>query len=100
MPAAQVYPITQHPRFELLSGVGEFTSACGITFYRGSVFVAEPAHNLVHQDQILDSGSLYAATRAQNNSEFLASTDAVVSSGEYDDRSRRRLVPAWIITGW
>jgi putative membrane-bound dehydrogenase-like protein len=75
MPAAQVYPITQHPRFELLSGVGEFTSACGITFYRGSVFVAEPAHNLVHQDQIVDSGSLYTAKRAQNSSEFLSSTD-------------------------
>ncbi|HUS06876.1 MAG TPA: PVC-type heme-binding CxxCH protein, partial [Bryobacteraceae bacterium] len=76
MPASKVYPVTDHPRFELLSGVGEFTSACGITFYRGSTFVAEPAHNLVHQDQILDSGSLYAAKRAQNNSEFLASTDA------------------------
>jgi putative membrane-bound dehydrogenase-like protein len=76
MPAAQVYPITERPRFELLSGVGEFTSACGITFYRGSVFVAEPAHNLVHQDQIADSGSVYGAKRAQNNTEFLASTDA------------------------
>ena len=38
---ANVYPITLHPRFELLTVVGLFTSACGITFYRGSLFVAE-----------------------------------------------------------
>ena len=76
MPAAKVYPITDRPRFELLTGVGEFTSACGIVYYRGSVLVAEPAHNLVHQDEIADAGSLYRATRAQNNAEFLASTDA------------------------
>jgi putative membrane-bound dehydrogenase-like protein len=74
--AAKVFPITEHPRFELLSGVGQFTSACSITYYRGSTFVAEPAHGLVHQDLLNDGGSLYAAKRAQNNSEFLASTDA------------------------
>lgn len=74
--AAKVFPITEHPRFELLSGVGQFTSACSITYYRGSTFVAEPAHGLVHQDLLSDEGSLYEAKRAQNNSEFLASTDA------------------------
>ena len=35
-PAAKVYSIVEHPRFEMLSGVGQFTSACGITYYRGS----------------------------------------------------------------
>lgn len=74
--AAKVFPITEHPRFELLSGVGQFTSACSITYYHGSTFVAEPAHGLVHQDVLSEEGSLYAAKRAQNNSEFLASTDA------------------------
>ncbi len=34
--AAKVYSIVEHPRFEMLSGVGQFTSACGITYYRGS----------------------------------------------------------------
>ena len=28
----------RRPRFELLTGVGEFTSACGITFYLGGAF--------------------------------------------------------------
>jgi putative membrane-bound dehydrogenase-like protein len=74
--AAKVFPITEHPRFELLSGVGQFTSACSITYYRGSTFVAEPAHNMVHQDLLSDTGSLYTAKRAQENSEFLSSTDA------------------------
>lgn len=76
MPTAKVFPITQNPRFELLSGVGEFTSACGIAYYRGSTFVAEPVHNLIHQDLLVDGQSLYTAKRAQNQSEFLASTDA------------------------
>ncbi len=74
--AAKVFPITEHPRFEMLSGVGEFTSACGITFYRGATFTAEPVHNIVHQDALSDNGSLFLAKRGQENSEFLASTDA------------------------
>jgi putative membrane-bound dehydrogenase-like protein len=74
--AAKVFPTTEHPRFELLSGVGQFTSACSITYYRGSTFVAEPAHGLVHQDLLSEETSLYTAKRAQNNSEYLASTDA------------------------
>src|SRR5579872_2132114 len=75
-PAAKVFPITEHPRFEMLSGVGEFTSACGICYYRGSTFTSEPVHNIVHQDVLSDNGSLYLAKRAQPSSEFLASTDA------------------------
>jgi len=74
--AAKVFPTTEHPRFELLSGVGQFTSACSITYYRGSTFVAEPAHNIIHQDLLTEDGSLYTAKRAQENSEFLSSTDA------------------------
>ena len=74
--AAKVYPITLHPRFELLTEVGQFTSACGITFYRGSLFVAEPVHNLVHQDLLADAGAAFVARRAHPDVEFLASTDA------------------------
>jgi putative membrane-bound dehydrogenase-like protein len=74
--AAKVYPITLHPRFELLTEVGQFTSACGITCYRGSLFVAEPVHNLVHQDLLSGAGATYTARRAHPDVEFLASTDA------------------------
>jgi len=74
--AAKVYSIVEHPRFEMLSGVGEFTSACGITYYRGSSFTAEPVHGIVHRDALVDNGSLYLAKRAQDGVEFLASTDA------------------------
>ncbi len=74
-PAAKVFSITEHPRFEMLSGVGQFTSACGIAFFRGSTFTAEPVHNLVHQDVLSNAGSLFLAKRGQEGSEFLASTD-------------------------
>lgn len=74
--AAKVYSIVEHPRFEMLSGVGEFTSACGITYYRGSSFTAEPVHGIVHRDVLVDNGSLYLAKRAQEGVEFLASTDS------------------------
>jgi len=74
--AAKVYPITLHPRFELLTEVGQFTSACGITCYHGSLFVAEPVHNLAHQDLLADAGATFVAKRAHPDVEFLASTDA------------------------
>ncbi len=74
--AAKVYPITLHPRFEMLTEVGQFTSACGITFYRGSLFVAEPVHGLAHQDLLEDAGATFVAKRAHPDVEFLASTDA------------------------
>lgn len=84
-PASDVYPITQKSRVEMLSGVGSFTSACGITAYLGGVFppslglftlVAEPAQNLVHRDVLTASGVTYTARRAHEGVEFLASTDA------------------------
>jgi len=74
--AAKVFPITLHPRFEMLTEVGEFTSACGLTRYRDTLFVAEPVHGLVHQDKLVDSGATYSARRIHPNVEFLASTDS------------------------
>jgi putative membrane-bound dehydrogenase-like protein len=82
--AATVYPITQHPRVEMLSGVGSFTSACGITVYLGGRFpslglfslTAEPAQNLVHRDVLNPAGASYRAKRAHDRVEFLASSDA------------------------
>ncbi len=75
-PAAKVFSIVLHPRFEMLSGVGQFTSACGITYYRGSSFTAEPVHGIVHRDALSENGALYLAKRAHDGVEFLASTDA------------------------
>jgi putative membrane-bound dehydrogenase-like protein len=84
-PAADVYPITHRARVEMLSGVGAFTSACGLTVYLGGAFspslglfslVAEPAQNLVHRDILTPSGATYVAKRAHEGVEFLASTDA------------------------
>jgi putative heme-binding domain-containing protein len=84
-PAADVYPIARNARVEMLSGVGSFTSACGITLYLGGAFppslglfslVAEPAHNVVHRDILTPAGATHSARRAREGAEFLASTDA------------------------
>src|SRR5579872_1592164 len=82
--AATVYPLTHHPRVEMLSGVGSFTSACSVTVYLGNLFpslglfslTAEPAQNLVHRDVLSPTGASYLAKRAQDRAEFLASSDA------------------------
>lgn len=73
---AKVYPIVDKTRFEMLTNVGEFTSACGLTFWRGGAFVAEPAHNLIHRDVYSASGSTFKASRDRDQVEFLASRDA------------------------
>ncbi len=82
--AAEVFPITVRPRFEILSNVGRFTSACGLTLYLGGKFppgfehvsfVAEPVHNLVHRDVWEPRGATFTARRAHEEREFLASTD-------------------------
>jgi putative membrane-bound dehydrogenase-like protein len=81
--AAKVYPITVNPEFQMLTEVGEFTSACGLTIYQGgampglenSAFVAEPVHNLVHRDVLSPAGATLVARRVAAEKEFLASTD-------------------------
>ena len=83
-PAADVFPIAQNGRVEMLSGVGSFTSACGITVYLGGAFpsslglfslVAEPAQSLVHRDILTPNRATHVARRAREGVEFLASTD-------------------------
>ena len=82
---ATVYPITVNPRFEMLSGVGQMTSACGLTRYLGgafpgygdTAFVAEPTHNLVHADRWAPAGSTFVARALEPpETEFLASRDS------------------------
>ena len=73
--AAQVFFTVRNPRFELLSGAGIFTSACGITWFQGGTLVAEPVHSLVHRDIWTPAGPTFVAKRAKENVEFLSSSD-------------------------
>ena len=81
---ATVYPIALNPRFEMLSNIGQMTSASGLTRYLGGAFpgyedlavVAEPTHNLVHADRWEPSGSTFLARPLHKEKEFLASRDA------------------------
>jgi putative membrane-bound dehydrogenase-like protein len=84
-PQATVYPITENPLHIHDSQIGHFTSSCGLSVYTGgnlpagfqnSSFTCEPVHNLVHRDILTPKGGTYVASRAYQNSEFLASTDA------------------------
>ena len=83
--AAEVFSITKDPEHQLLTDVGVITSSCGITNYHGgafpppynaATFVAEPVSNLVHVDQLKDSGATFIASRILSKKEFLASTDS------------------------
>ncbi|WP_236976932.1 PVC-type heme-binding CxxCH protein [Membranihabitans maritimus] len=83
--AADVFPITENPRHELLTDLGVFTSACGITAYLGGsfpeefesmTFVAEPVGNLIHADRLLENGATFTASRVYEEKEFLASRDS------------------------
>jgi putative membrane-bound dehydrogenase-like protein len=83
--AAEVYPITHNPMHQLLTDVGVFTSASGITFYQGGTFgedyenvsfVAESQHNLVHSDVVSEDGPAFKSRRQFEGMEFLASTDS------------------------
>lgn len=82
--AAEVYPVTVNPRFEILTDAGQITSACGLTLYLGGAFpagfehvsfVAEPVHNLVHADAWSEEGATFTARRKYEGKEFLASSD-------------------------
>src|SRR5262249_33110218 len=63
---------------------GFFTSATGITIYRGSsyptsyrgnLFVGDVGGNLIHRKVLTVNGATYLARRADRDVEFLASTD-------------------------
>lgn len=76
--AGQTYPRSE------LAGEGYFTSACGITIYRGAaypqefygnVFLGEVAGNLIHRETLAPDGVTFKAARADKDAEFVASTD-------------------------
>ncbi len=79
------YDPRRFPTTELVPG-GYITSACSPVVYaadnfpvayRGSVFVCDPANNLIHRDVLIDHGATFTAKRAsgEESCEFLASTD-------------------------
>jgi putative membrane-bound dehydrogenase-like protein len=71
------------PSTELVPG-GYITSACSPVVYaaglfpkeyQGSVFVCDPANNLIHRDVLTPHGATFIARRGHSDCEFLASTD-------------------------
>jgi putative membrane-bound dehydrogenase-like protein len=71
------------PRSES-NATGYFTSACGVTIYRGAAyppryygnaFLGEVAGNLVHRQVLASNGVTFTARRADAGVEFVASTD-------------------------
>lgn len=77
-PDAKRFPTT-----ELVPG-GFITSACSPLVYtadvfpetyRGNNFVCDPANNLIHRETLAGKGAVFTAKRADENTEFLRSTD-------------------------
>jgi putative membrane-bound dehydrogenase-like protein len=71
------------PATELVP-IGFFTSATGVTVYRGSAyppafqgnaFIGDVGGNLVHRKTITPNGASFIATRADQRTEFITSTD-------------------------
>jgi putative membrane-bound dehydrogenase-like protein len=74
---------TRYPSTELIPG-GYITSSCSPVIYtadifpepfRGNSFICDPANNLVHRDLLVEHGATFVAKRADQDCEFLASTD-------------------------
>lgn len=72
-----------YPKSELVPD-GYFTSACGVTVYRGSayppeyygqVFLADVASNLIHRESLTPAGVTFKARRIDEKTEVVRSTD-------------------------
>ena len=83
-PDTAVFPITEQPEHQMLTGIGHITSASGITLYRGGafpaslgdlVFLAEPEHNLILASVLSASGASFQVQRLREGRDFLTSTD-------------------------
>lgn len=82
--AGRVYSISPPPTTFNHEPVDYFNASCGLTIYRGQqlgreysgdAFVCESLTNLVHRRVLTPVGPTFAATRAEQNQEFLAATD-------------------------
>jgi len=91
-PAEPWRTVRAHQRQELgknanpgeINEAGYFTAACGITVlsrnayppsYRGNLFIAEPAGNLVHRRAIDPEGVSFSSRRVDEKAEVVASSD-------------------------
>ena len=72
-----------YPKSELVPD-GYFTSACGVTIYRGTAyppdyygqaFLADVASNLIHREAMTAAGVTFKARRIDEKSEFVRSQD-------------------------
>ena len=114
--AAAVYSRAENRMDLHESEIGHFTSACGHSLYTGDLFkppyagaafVCEPVSNIVHMDVLTRKGATFSASRLQEGTEFLSSTDSWFrpvnttvgpDGGLYVVDFYRKLVehPAWI----
>lgn len=90
--AAKVWPLSEDrttaafiPGLMSTPHAGTFTSACGISIYRGgalpaefygSAFICEPAQNLVQRQTLTRDGPTFTSRPATPGREFLAATDS------------------------
>jgi len=58
-----------------VEGMTTFTSATGIFFHKGRLYVGEVSHNLISRKSLEPNGSTFRASRIDPESEFLTSTD-------------------------
>ncbi|HVE39783.1 MAG TPA: PVC-type heme-binding CxxCH protein [Planctomycetota bacterium] len=58
-----------------VEGMSTFTSATGIFFHKGRLYVGEVSHNLISRKELTPNGSTFRASRIDQSSEFLTSTD-------------------------
>ena len=81
----EVFPITDQPHYQLLTDIGTITSACAIHWYQNNsfpevyqnvIFTAEPTHNLIHADFLLEEGSSFSSRSLFPEGEFLRSRAA------------------------
>lgn len=82
---SEVFPTTKNPEYQMLTNVGVFTSACGLTAYLGGAFpekynsnvtfVAGPVSNLIHVDHLQPDGVTFKANSMLDHKDFLTSTD-------------------------
>ena len=114
--AATVYSRAENRMDLHESEIGHFTSACGHAVYTGDLFeppyagaafVCEPVSNIVHMDVLTGKGATFSASRREEGTEFLSSTDSWFrpvnttvgpDGGLYIVDFYRKLVehPAWI----
>jgi len=81
---SEVFSTTKNPEYQMLTNIGVFTSACGLTAYLGGAFpdkynsdvtfVCEPVSNLVHVDHLVPDGVTSKAKSMLAHKDFLTST--------------------------